>query len=33
LGEAAQRRVLAEFHVDTVVDAHMQLYASLASTP
>jgi len=29
LGEAAQRRVLAEFHVDKVVDAHVELYASL----
>jgi len=29
LGQAAQRRVLAEFHVDKVVDAHIELYASL----
>lgn len=29
LGRAAQRRVLAEFHVDEVVDAHLKLYASL----
>ncbi len=29
LGLAAQRRVLAEFHVDKVVDAHVELYASL----
>jgi len=29
LGEAAQRRVLAEFHVDKVVDAHIELYAGL----
>ena len=29
LGQAAQRRVLAEFHVDKVVDAHVELYASL----
>lgn len=28
LGEAAQRRVLAEFHVDQVVAAHHELYAS-----
>ncbi|MEI9939923.1 MAG: glycosyltransferase [Pseudomonadota bacterium] len=34
LGEAAQRRVLAEFHVDKVVDAHVELYASiLRGTP
>jgi glycosyltransferase involved in cell wall biosynthesis len=30
LGEVAQRRVLAEFHVDKVVDAHVELYTSLA---
>ena len=29
LGEAAQRRVLAEFHVDKVVGAHAELYESL----
>lgn len=29
LGEAAQRRVFAEFHVDKVVDAHVELYANL----
>ncbi len=29
LGRAAERRVLAEFHVDKVVDAHLELYASL----
>ena len=29
LGQAAQRRVLAEFHVDKVVDAHIELYAGL----
>ena len=29
LGLAAQRRVLAEFHVDKVVDAHIELYESL----
>jgi glycosyltransferase involved in cell wall biosynthesis len=29
LGQAAQRRVLAEFHVDKVVDAHAQLYAGM----
>ncbi|HKO47016.1 MAG TPA: glycosyltransferase [Polyangiaceae bacterium] len=34
LGEAAQRRVLAEFHVDQVVDAHFELYASFVrNTP
>jgi rhamnosyl/mannosyltransferase len=34
LGQAAQRRVLAEFHVDQVVDAHLQLYTSfLRSAP
>lgn len=31
LGQAAQRRVLAEFHVDKVVDSHVELYASLAA--
>ena len=29
LGKAAERRVLAEFQVDKVVDAHVELYASL----
>jgi len=29
LGQAAQRRVLAEFDVDKVVDAHLALYAGL----
>ena len=29
LGAAAQRRVLAEFHVDRVVAAHVELYASV----
>jgi glycosyltransferase involved in cell wall biosynthesis len=29
LGRAAERRVIAEFHVDKVVDAHFELYASL----
>jgi len=29
LGQAAQQRVLAEFHVDQVVDAHLELYAGL----
>lgn len=29
MGQAARRRVLAEFHVDKVVEAHMDLYASL----
>lgn len=29
MGDAAQRRVLAEFHVDKVVDEHLDLYASL----
>ena len=34
LGEAAERRVLAEFHVDKVVDAHIELYTRvLRSTP
>jgi rhamnosyl/mannosyltransferase len=34
LGQAAQRRVLAEFDVDKIVDAHVALYASLLrSTP
>ena len=34
LGQAAQRRVLAEFHVDKVVDEHLELYASvLRMTP
>jgi glycosyltransferase involved in cell wall biosynthesis len=34
LGQAAQRRVLAEFHVDKIVDAHVELYASvLRMTP
>jgi rhamnosyl/mannosyltransferase len=33
LGQAAQRRVLAEFHVDKVVDAHVELYASLLERP
>ena len=28
MGQAAQRRVLAEFHVDKVVDAHVKLYAA-----
>jgi rhamnosyl/mannosyltransferase len=27
LGEAAERRVVAEFHVDRVIDAHIELYA------
>lgn len=31
LGEAAQRRVLAEFHVDKVVDAHFDLYEAVLS--
>ena len=29
LGQAAQRRVLSEFHVDRVVGSHLELYASL----
>lgn len=29
LGEAAQRRVMAEFHLDKVVDAHIALYEGL----
>ena len=29
MGQAAQRRVLDEFHVDKVVDEHLALYASL----
>lgn len=29
LGQAAQQRVLTEFHVDKVVDAHIELYANL----
>jgi len=29
LGQAAQRRVLAEFHVESVVEAHLALYANL----
>jgi len=33
MGAAAQRRVLAEFHVDRVVDAHFELYASLLPSP
>ena len=33
LGEAAQRRVFAEFHVEKVVDAHVELYASLVRRP
>lgn len=28
LGEAAERRVLAEFHVERVIDAHLELYAA-----
>lgn len=28
LGDAAQRRVIAEFHVDRVIDAHLRLYAA-----
>jgi rhamnosyl/mannosyltransferase len=32
LGEAAARRVIAEFHVDRVVDAHVQLYAETMRT-
>jgi len=33
LGEAAQRRVLAEFHVDQVVASHAELYANLLRNP
>ncbi len=33
LGQAAQRRVLAEFHVDKVVAEHVELYASLMESP
>ncbi len=35
LGSAAERRVMTEFHVDRVIEAHLQLYASIlrASTP
>jgi glycosyltransferase involved in cell wall biosynthesis len=29
LGSAAERRVRAEFHVDRVIDAHLELYASI----
>jgi len=32
LGQAAQQRVLAEFHVEKVVDAHIELYTSLLLT-
>lgn len=33
LGEGAERRVLAEFHVDRVIDAHLQLYAETLLGP
>ncbi len=29
MGQAAQRRVLAEFHVDRIIEAHIELYASV----
>jgi glycosyltransferase involved in cell wall biosynthesis len=31
LGQAAQQRVLDEFHVDRVIDAHLELYAETVS--